>query len=481
VAGADGHLGENQAALDVRTEHRSDPHGYANLLGEIPNLTVLNEVYSCRTGLTRAQQQVIVFVGAGLGLFGLFLPNLFAYIVGGLLWGVFSLLIFWRFFLLMMGISVRLLRRNRMPAIPNAFPVYSILVAVYHEQEIADQLACALRQLVWPAGLLDIQILLEADDEGTISAMQAAHFPDGTRFTIVPPGGVRTKSNALNYGLARAKGEYTCIYDAEDRPHPGQLLEAHRAFLAKPLEVACMQAPLVGDNEGEALIAAHWSLEYAIQFGLLLPAMAALRLPIPIGGTSNHFRIEALREVGGWDAWNVTEDADLGLRLARFGRRVATLNLPTYEDAPAEFSIWTAQRSRWIKGFMQTWMVLMRHPGRLYKELGFTGFFAVQLALGGAVLAPIFHAPLLALVIIASLSSAFSIGLLGTALLGTGVLVGLLGDILAPAPLHFSRVAAILTRPFYWPLHSISAARALWELAVAPHFWAKTPHKPHRT
>lgn len=442
--------------------------------------TQLNPFYSCRHGLSPAQRRFFALSWLCVGLFGLALPNLFVLVAGGLLWGVFSLLIAWRLGLVLVGFGVRLFQRPKYPTLPTDYPAYSVLVAVYKEVEVADQLARALSQLLWPAGKLDIQILLEADDIETLDAMRKAPFPEHTRLTIVPPGGVRTKSNALNHGLARAQGEYVCIYDAEDRPHPGQLLEAYRKFLAAPDDVVCAQAPLVGDNDDEAWIAGHWNLEYATQFGLLLPAQAVLRLPIAIGGTSNHFRITALRNAGGWDAWNVTEDADLGLRFSRFGQRVMMLNLPTFEDAPTRFGIWAGQRSRWIKGFMQTWIVLMRRPGLLLQQIGWRRFLAVQLSLGGAVLAPVFHGPLLLLVLAAALSSSFSLGTFGTVLLGTGLLVGLLGDLLAPAPWTWGRLKAVLTRPLYWPLHSISAVRALYELAVAPHFWAKTPHKPRQ-
>jgi len=341
------------------------------------------------------------------------------------------------------------------------------------------QLAAALNRLNWPHGKLDIQILFEADDYATIAAAELAMFPTGTRFTIVPPGKVRTKPNALNYGLAMARGAYVCVYDAEDRPHPDQLMEAYQAFRHGPDNLACAQAPLVGDNSRQALIAAHWSLDYATQFGLLMPAMAALNLPIAIGGTSNHFRTDCLIAAGGWDAWNMTEDADLGLRLSRYGKRVAMLSCPTYEDAPNRLPIWCTQRSRWIKGFIQTWLVLLRRPASLRRQLGWERFVSLHLALGGAVLAPIIHAPMLIFVLFVALSPAVSLGPVGASLLVAGLMVGLLGDVLAPGRWHSGRVLAVLTRPLYWPLHSISAVRALWELAVAPHFWAKTPHLPH--
>ncbi len=480
MAGADGYTADTLGTPDDigRWRQRSPDFDLEPVIdGEL----VLPASLSCRDGVAGPQRKVLALGLGGLGLFGLAQPFLLFSALVASLWVLFTALIVWRLILISVGSCLRLRKRFRPYQVDHDLPVYSIMVPVFHEAAMVDQLAKALNQLVWPSDRLDIQILFEADDIETIAAADISTFPPGTRFVIIPPGFVRTKPNALNYGLMRARGEFICIYDAEDRPHPGQLFEAYRTFRTGPETIACAQAPLVADNEHQALIAAHWSLEYATQFGLLVPAMAAMRLPIPIGGTSNHFRRDDLIQIGGWDAWNVTEDADLGLRFARYGRRIVTLNLPTYEDAPDNFEIWAAQRSRWIKGFVQTWLVLMRRPRVLLQQLGMVRFVALQMALGGAVIAPVFHAPVMLLVLAACLTNAFAISSLGAGLLGFGLAVGFLSDVLAPARWHWPRVLAVITRPLYWSLHSFSAARALIELVEAPHFWAKTPHKPHRS
>ena len=203
-------------------------------------------------------------------------------------------------------------------------------------------------------------------------------------------------------------------------------------------------------------------------------------MPVLLGGTSNHFRVDALHALGGWDAWNVTEDADLGLRIARAGLDCAMLNLPTYEDAPTELEIWTAQRSRWVKGFIQTWFVLMRDPSKAFKDLGFSRFIAANLSLGTAILAPLLFAPCMLIVLLALASNTPAIGLIGTTLLISAFTIGLLGDLAAPGSWHPRRFIAMLTRTLYWPLHFLAAVRAIWELAKDPFFWAKTPHKPRR-
>lgn len=246
---------------------------------------------SCRSGLTQSQYRIASVFGMGLGIAGLIMPALL--IVGAMvvLWSLFASLIIWRFALLVVGWRCMAMRRKSRPVTGSdrTLPIYSILVPVYDEAPVMAQLARALGRIDWPVDRLDIQILLEEDDAETLRAAKLARFPAGTRFTIIPPGGPRTKPNALNYGLARARGDYVCIYDAEDRPAPSQLREAYAAFVCGGARLACVQAPLVASNVRAHWLSANWGLEYAVQFGFLLPALAGLRLPILIGGTSNHF------------------------------------------------------------------------------------------------------------------------------------------------------------------------------------------------
>jgi cellulose synthase/poly-beta-1,6-N-acetylglucosamine synthase-like glycosyltransferase len=242
-----------------------------------------------------------------------------------------------------------------------------------------------------------------------------------------------------------------------------------------------LQAPLIAENPDENWLSAHWALEYDVQFGLLLPGLTRLKMPILLGGTSNHFRLDALHALGGWDAWNVTEDADLGLRIARAGLRCAMISLPTFEDAPTDLDVWVAQRSRWVKGFIQTWLVLMRSPRVTLRELGLRQFIAANLSLGTAILAPLLFAPCMVIVLLALASNTLAIGPIGMTLLIAALMIGLVGDLCAPGRWHLRRMVAMLTRTFYWPLHFLAAVRAIWELAKDPFFWAKTPHKPRQT
>jgi cellulose synthase/poly-beta-1,6-N-acetylglucosamine synthase-like glycosyltransferase len=321
-----------------------------------------------------------------------------------------------------------------------------------------------------------VKLLVEGDDVETIAAALAVAGAPHIEVVIVPPAAPRTKPKALNVGLARARGDFVVVYDAEDRPDPQQLRAALAAFEDGDEALACVQAPLVVDNAEESWIARQFAAEYAIQFREILPFLARLRLPLPLGGSSNHFRTDALRAIGGWDAWNVTEDADLGYRLALEGYQSGVIGPPTYEEAPITFGAWRKQRTRWIKGHMQTWLVLMRDPIRAAREMGLTAFASMQLLLGGGVVAAFAHGPLAFLVLTAALSS-YDLQPADFALAVFGYCVAIFAALSACAlSKSLSHARAALTMPFYWPLAFFAAVAALFELILRPHHWAKTSH-----
>ncbi|MES2033573.1 MAG: glycosyltransferase, partial [Pseudomonadota bacterium] len=279
-------------------------------------------------------------------------------------------------------------------------PRYTVIVPLYREAEIASCLVEALEHIDYPRDRLQVLVVLEADDAETFDAFAALPLPRFIQVLVAPPGAPRTKPRACNVALDRATGELLTIYDAEDRPGPGQLREAAARFAAGSSRLACLQAPLRIDPARQ-FIAAQFGLEYAVQFEAVLPMMARLRLPFPLGGTSNHFRIGPLRALGGWDAWNVTEDADLGFRLAAEGYEMGVLQIPTLECAPATLGEWLPQRARWVKGYMQTFGVHARNPP--HWRTGAAPAFAVTL--GVSIIAALFHGPLLAWVLIGLLLS----------------------------------------------------------------------------
>ena len=369
-------------------------------------------------------------------------------------------------------------------------PVYTVLVAAYREEAMVPQMMAALDALDWPKSLLDIKIVCEADDRPTIEALQRQATGAHYEIVEVPAGGPRTKPKALDYALAGARGDYIVIYDAEDRPHPQQLREAHVRFSQERDFLACLQAPLTISNAGASRIAALFALEYAGLFRSLLPLLARLELPMPLGGTSNHFRRAALETVGAWDPFNVTEDADLGIRLHRKGYRCGVLRLPTLEDAPTEWPVWRAQRSRWFKGWLQTVLVHFRAPTRLYEQIGAAGLVALFLTTGGMLFSALAH-PLLAIFVLRSIWLFASGAWLGVGLaeqilfavdvaniVGSYCLFALLGR----NPMSEEERVAVGRPwsgvPFYWLMLSVAAWQAVKELAVNPFLWRKTPHAP---
>ncbi|NLS02209.1 glycosyltransferase [Rhizobium sp. P32RR-XVIII] len=400
------------------------------------------------------------------------------------------------FYLAAMMIRIAALtnRRHRFdhPAAPEGpVPVYTILIALYKEAAVASQLVASLKRLRWPASRLDIKLVCEADDHETIAALRAQELGPQFEIVEVPPARPRTKPKALNYALAAARGELLAVYDAEDRPHPDQLREAHATFAASSEEIVCLQAPLAIANSGDSWISTSFALEYSALFRMLLPMLARFRLPMPLGGTSNHFKTEALKEAGGWDPYNVTEDADLGMRLYRRGYRCGVLSCRTLEDAPSTPKMWIHQRTRWFKGWLQTWLVLMREPQKPMREMGLFGFAVFQLLIAGMLLSSLAHPWLLVF-----LASAAIDVIIGTTakqpvewiLFGIDfcnvvfsyiIFVGL-----GRMKLDGSEQAAMGLRwtglPLYWLMLSAAAWRAVLQLRTNPFFWDKTPHTPSK-
>ncbi|MEJ0009598.1 MAG: glycosyltransferase family 2 protein [Alphaproteobacteria bacterium] len=362
-------------------------------------------------------------------------------------------------------------------------PVYTLLVPLYRESRaVMARLIANLDALDYPKEKLDIKLICEADDLPTIDALKSLAPPPTMEILRVPPSQPRTKPKACNVALAFARGEFTVIYDAEDAPAPDQLRRAVALFAQSGPDVACLQTPLNYYNRSENLLTALFAIEYSVLFHILLPALEAMKLPIPLGGTSNHLRTAALVEAGGWDPFNVTEDADLGVRLHYLGRHTRILPSLTLEEAPIALDAWMQQRTRWIKGYIQTWLVYMRDPGTLRARLGRRAYYGFQFFIGAPaltfLLAPFFWIT----------CAIAALGLMHTHLSGfmlSVCLVSLAAGVvshwlLARAALVLERWAdmriALLVFPFYWLLHSFASIRALIQLLTAPHYWEKTTH-----
>ncbi|WP_252193095.1 glycosyltransferase family 2 protein [Rhizobium sp. CSW-27] len=388
-------------------------------------------------------------------------------------------------------------QRRRAPALPQPveepLPVYSVMVAIYREADMVPQLVASLQRLEWPRSRLDIKIVCERDDAETLAALDAQKLPPHFEVVKVPPYHPRTKPKALAYALAAARGEFLAIYDAEDRPHPGQLMEAYRRFRSSGPELACLQAPLIISNVDENHISALFAMEYAALFRGLLPMLSRYRMPLPLGGTSNHFRTAVLRRVGGWDPFNVTEDADLGLRLYRLGYRSETLRCQTLEEAPVSRAVWIGQRTRWFKGWLQTWLVMTRNPLLTARQMGWRAMLVFHLLIGGMLFSALLHPLILVLFIKALLLLAHTpLAEMGMLTLGLMLMDGLnviasylvflglgMGSMIGLEKLKVGR--RWIAVPMHWMMSSYAAWRAVNELRTNPFFWKKTPHRPART
>jgi len=375
-----------------------------------------------------------------------------------------------------------LIKRPKKPDITviDDWPFYTVLVPLFHEANMVPQLMAALSQLDYPKDKLEIFMICETVDPETINEVRK-RISGSFHLVIVPPGSPQTKPRALNFAMQRARGTFVTIYDAEDMPHPSQLKAAVRAFKTNP-KLGAVQAPLDYDNANTNSLTRQFGLEYAALFHVWVPFLAAMDLPFPLGGTSNHMRRKALDEVQGWDSHNVTEDADLSFRLAAKNWCIGYITPPTQEEAVCDFDAWHYQRARWMKGYMQTWQSHMRAPLAPSGWRGLARFLTLQLTLGLTLINALFHLPVMAGVAIYYLHH----HLAGHAIIiptpylvsvatsyAAGMVIGAVGALRANKP---ELLVSVPFMPFYWFALCAPTIRALLELRRNPFHWHKTDH-----
>jgi cellulose synthase/poly-beta-1,6-N-acetylglucosamine synthase-like glycosyltransferase len=362
---------------------------------------------------------------------------------------------------------------------PDECPIYTIFVPLYKEVRKVKSIIKAIDDLNYPKSKLDVKFIVEADDFHTIKALTILKLPSHIHIIKVPYSLPRTKPKAMNYAINYAMGEYLTIYDAEDRPDPNQLIKALRAFRSLPNEYACVQARLNFYNAGENLLARSFSIEYKLWFNYLLRGLSLLDLPVTLGGTSNHFKISALHKVGYWDAYNVTEDADLGIRLYLNGYKVHIIDSETLEESPIELGNWILQRARWIKGFIQTFIIFLTakkdykifSPFKVMSVYIFVGFSSYSF----------FSLPWLIAIGFFKLNSwIYTLWWINSFfaffyLYGTAIFI-ISKERGGITKLSLADLGVLLLWPLYFILHSIASYRALWECLVAPFEWNKTRH-----
>lgn len=374
--------------------------------------------------------------------------------------------------------EARLLRDDELP-------VYTVLVPMFREPEVLPILAHALRQLDYPLAKLDIKIVLEEGDRETIDAAKALGLEGVFEIVRVPASKPQTKPKACNYALRFARGEYLVIYDAEDKPEPDQIKKVVAAFRRAPKNTGCIQCRLNYYNASENWLTRMFTLDYSLWFDLMLPGLERLGVPIPLGGTSNHFKIDVLRELHAWDPFNVTEDADLGIRMTQKGYRVGVIDSTTFEEANCATGNWIRQRSRWIKGYMQTFLVHSRRPLHLMKTIGALGTVGFVFFIGGTMLSGLLNPLFWAIFLIwlatatAGFDALFPPALLylslANLLLGNGLFIYL--TMIAPFRRRWLGLVPYgMTVFWYWVLMSVAAYKGLWQLIANPFYWEKTQH-----
>ncbi len=371
-------------------------------------------------------------------------------------------------------------------AVPDEdLPVYTLLVPAYREPEVVEGLVAALDRLEYPSDRLDVMLLVEENDDETLRRALDTVVGDHMRVVVVPEGVPQTKPRALDFGLQFARGELIAIYDAEDHPESLQLRRAAVAFAGSAPNVGCLQARLGFYSGVHNLLTRWFTTEYATWFTLFLPGLVASGAPVPLGGTSNHFRVAAIREVGGWDAWNVTEDCDLGIRLQRRGWTVGLLDSITMEEPNSDVINWVKQRSRWYKGYLQTFLVHMRRPRALWRDLGPSGVLGFVLFVGCTPLLGVLNLlfwgiTLVWLVTRSDVIAAMYPGIMQYLALGVWIVGNLSVVYLSILTIREVRrpefLGAALLVPCYWVLMSIAALRAAIQLVTDPHHWEKTVH-----
>jgi len=444
---------------------------------------------SVRRLVTDAQRRLLLALGlvVVLGLIFLTVPT--ATVLATIITAAYLVAICYRFYLF-----IRSTRENVSEVVSDeaarsvpdaALPSYSVLIPAYHEAEVIKSLMANVGRMEYPKDRLEVLVLVEADDDETIDAVK--HEDPGSQFKLVliPPAEPRTKPKALNFGLTLAKGDLVAVYDAEDEPDPLQLRRAAVALARLGPEVGCLQAKLSYNNPDQNLITRWFTIEYAMWFSFFLPGLASMRAPIPLGGTSNHFRRLALRSLGGWDPYNVTEDADLGIRMFREGYTVRVLESITLEEANSDFVNWVKQRSRWYKGYLQTFFVHLRRPVELFREMGWKGMAHFAIFVGGtpllAILNPLFWTMT---VVWFAAHPALLQRIFPAPVYYAGLVSWAFGNfLLAYLTLLSCRITrrgeflwGALSVPVYWVMMSMAGVKALWQLAGTPTLWEKTVH-----
>jgi cellulose synthase/poly-beta-1,6-N-acetylglucosamine synthase-like glycosyltransferase len=472
-----------------------DPDREARLRQSVEGLLQVAPEFSAYRTLNERQRRVLTITGVVLAVGLLLLTRATLVLLVTVLTIVYTAVLLFRIKLFRLALRpestnndmvIDISDHDAATAPADDLPSFTVLVPAYREGPgVIGRLIQSLEAIDYPRHLLDVKLLLEEDDELTINAAKTVGLGGWIEMVLVPVAEPRTKPKACNFGLTAARGELVTVFDAEDRPEPLQLRKAALAFRDAPPTLACLQAELSYFNPDQNIITRWFTVEYTMWFTQFLPGLTRLDAPVPLGGTSCHFRRSVLMASGAWDPYNVTEDADLGVRLHRFGYRTAVLRSVTMEEANSDFVNWVKQRSRWYKGYLQTWLVHMREPRRLLDEIGPLAFIRFGLFVGGtpilAALNPVFWALTLFWFLA---KPAFIVALFPAPLYYLALFCWLGGNFLIAYGFmltalkmdRFSLFLAAVLVPLYWVMMSLAAVKAVMQLVQNSNYWEKTEH-----
>jgi cellulose synthase/poly-beta-1,6-N-acetylglucosamine synthase-like glycosyltransferase len=437
-----------------------------------------------------SSQLAFIFILIGLVAVGLVLSfKNTSIIINVIISSFFLVAIIFKLFLALVGSRFELhqavTKEELKLVMDEELPIYTKLLPVYKEDKLIKKLIWNLQAIDYPRHKLDVKLLIEEDDDKTLNAVRNLDFPAIFEVIVVPFHMPKTKPKACNYGLHFARGKYLTIYDAEDIPDTDQLKKVVSLFGKLPSEYICVQSALNYFNRNENFLTRMFTLEYSYWFDYMLPGLDTLDIPIPLGGTSNHFKLQELVDLGAWDPFNVTEDADLGVRAYAKGHKIAIINSTTYEEANNEPFNWIRQRSRWIKGYMQTYLVHMRDPAKLVKKIGWKGFLGFNFFIGATPVIFLVYPLLLTFFIcyiifdLSSIRTLFPDWVLFMSIFN--LMVGNILMIYVNMMAVFKRryyelILFAIANPIYWLMHSISAYKGLYQLITNPFYWEKTNH-----
>lgn len=365
-------------------------------------------------------------------------------------------------------------------------PFYTVLVPVFRQAHAVPGMIASLSRLDYPVDRLEVLVLVEEEDRLTRDAIVRAEAPERFRIVSVPGGAPETRPRACNVGLFAARGEFLVVYGAEHEPAPDQLRRAIDTFAGGAADLVCVQASVDYSNAQRNTVTRLIALEQSAWAERVLPGIERSRLAVPAGGTSNHFRTTALIELGGWDPYNVSESVDLGIRASAVGYRVSPMDSITVERAAASVPALIRQRSRWLKGDLQTAFVHARQPVALIRRVGIARFLGTALLV---VASPAVFLAVIPFYLLIAIALAVPGDVVATVVpawaLQAGIVLFVAGTIemivtaIGPVKRKVRGAATLcLLLPVYWILHSVAAYKALGQLFTRPHYWEKTDREP---